>query len=944
MTVNLSELKHEFSNPGNAYRMAPLFRINDEIDREELRWQVASLKQQGCGGVFAISEVFEEGAPAKFLSEWWWKVVDWLADACIEQGLDFWVYDDEDWPSGSIGGQLMKDHPERAWKYLHVHEQQYTGPTQVRMNMEDLTPKSPLPQGEGTSQGEGTCGSPFALREKGAGGMRSEVVGALAFQRKGGAILRESIQDLTERTKNGELVWEVPEGEWTLAVYTARPGKGFFIDTYGDLMSHEAMAAFVELVYKGHWDRLKDKPGLTFKGFFTDEPAMSMSLIEWGERFDWFPSMPFTPELPEKFKKMHGYDWFTHLPLLYDSSDPESLRFKCHHWETCCQLYTENYFGQIYRFCEEHGVKSSGHLVVEESFPNHLAQQGGNLPTHFRNMHIPGIDWIHPFENPLPATTPKYATSMAHLKGRERTWCETFAASGWGLTFQEMRSIVNWEHVNGINMQIPICYKYSLRGPKRTKFYNPGLSYQQPYWDHFRGFADYEARLCTLVAGGGHTAQIALAYPSVEMWSHCWDLPLLKGRSDEYNLLGDLLRGAGYDFDILDDQAILKEAQVQRGRLATANEEFEVLLFPRADAVKRATIERALELVRSGGKVLFTGCLPKHSYEDGSNDPQLAELLPELLGKICFSKEETREGYWRKTGEGLAGFAPEVDEAVAFLQGVLPPDPHIPAGMKGLTAYHRVIEDHHLYLLFNNTATKQSGTLTLAVTGHPERWSPETGTVSALTDYTLTQRGTQVTLTFQPYEIIPVMLCPDPSTAPLHQRGSVLKEIPLPGPFAFHVEETQKRPYVSWNFTQEADGWKSMAPPMHIPKEIPIGDWCQYGLATFSGLGHYATDFTLDEIPEDSKVILALGRVAVSAEVIVNGKPAGLSFFEPYEVDISAQVKPGSNHLEVVVANTLSNYYSQFAELAGQPLNSGGDKPERRVSGLIGPVVVRVMK
>lgn len=486
--------------------------------------------------------------------------------------------------------------------------------------------------------------------------MRSELVGVLAFQREGKNLVRKSIKNLSPQTEDRQLTWKVPEGEWTIAVYTARPGKGFFIDTYGDLMNQEAMKAFVEQVYQGHWDRLKDKKGLTFKGFFTDEPAMSLSMIEWGDRFDWFPSMPFTPELPETFQKMHGYDWFSRLPLLYDSSDPESLRFRCHHWETCCHLYTENYFAQIYRFCEEHGVKSSGHLVVEEWFPNHLAQQGGNLPTHFRNMHIPGIDWIHPFETPLPATTPKYATSMAHLKGRERTWCETFAASGWGLTFQEMRSIVNWEHVNGINMQIPICYKYSLRGPKRTKFYNPGLSYQQPYWDHFRGFADYEARLCTLAAGGGHVAQIALSYPSVDLWSHCWELPLLKERSDEYNLLGDLLRGAGYDFDILDDQAILNEAVLDEGRLATATERFDLLIFPRADAVRRDTVLQALKLVQSGGMVLFVGCLPKHSYESGSEDPELAELLKALLGKICFAKEKSHERLLAQGRRGVGGF------------------------------------------------------------------------------------------------------------------------------------------------------------------------------------------------------------------------------------------------------------------------------------------------
>lgn len=291
----------------------------------------------------------------------------------------------------------------------------------------------------------------------------------------------------------------------------------------------------------------------------------------------------------------------------------------------------------------------------------------------------------------------------------------------------------------------------------------------------------------------------------------------------------------------------------------------------------------------------------------------------------------------------MAGFAPEADEVIALLQGVLRPDPRIPAGMKGIISYHRVIDENHLYLLFNNTAAKQSGTITFGAGGHPDRWMPESGEVCTIIDYALTEEGTQVTLTFQPYEIIPVMFSPEPSTAPLCQSGSVLREIPIPGPFAFHAEETLKRPHLAWNFTQIEDGWKSMSPSIQTPTEIPIGDWCQYGLATFSGLGHYKTDFTLDEIPEGAKVILALGQVAVSAEVLVNGKSAGLSFFEPYEVDITTQVAQGINHLEVVVANTLSNYYSQFAELAGQPFNNGGDKPERRVSGLIGPVAVRVM-
>ena len=134
----------------------------------------------------------------------------------------------------------------------------------------------------------------------------------------------------------------------------------------------------------------------------------------------------------------------------------------------------------MYRFCDEHGQIASGHLLYEENLMAHLALEGGDIPALYRRMHIPGIDWVYPFTTPLPSHTPRCASSMAHLMGRPRTWCESFAAAGWGLTFQQACRFVNWEHVNGVNMQIPISYKYSLRGPKRTQFFNPGISYQQP--------------------------------------------------------------------------------------------------------------------------------------------------------------------------------------------------------------------------------------------------------------------------------------------------------------------------------------------------------------------------------------------------------------------------------------------------------------------------------
>jgi hypothetical protein len=44
------------------------------------------------------------------------------------------------------------------------------------------------------------------------------------------------------------------------------------------------------------------------------------------------------------------------------------------------------------------------------------------------------------------------------------------------------------------------------------------------------------------------------------------------------------------------------------------------------------------------------------------------------------------------------------------------------------------------------------------------------------------------------------------------------------------------------------------------------------------------------------------------------------------------------------VANTLANYFSQFPELDGKGYGDGGWKPEHTVSGLLGPVTVRVTR
>jgi len=114
-----------------------------------------------------------------------------------------------------------------------------------------------------------------------------------------------------------------------------------------------------------------------------------------------------------------------------------------------------------------------------------------------------------------------------------------------------------------------------------------------------------------------------------------------------------------------------------------------------------------------------------------------------------------------------------------------------------------------------------------------------------------------------------------------------------------------------------------------------LKDWRDLpGLENFAGTATYRTTFRLSMVdgcwlmvdeeghpvpgqPDNlttQQLILDLGEVKDVATVIVNGEEAGRVWMPPYRVDISRQVRPGVNTLEVVVANRLWNHTSGLKE------------------------------
>ncbi len=157
---------------------------------------------------------------------------------------------------------------------------------------------------------------------------------------------------------------------------------------------------------------------------------------------------------------------------------------------------------------------------------------------------------------------------------------------------------------------------------------------------------------------------------------------------------------------------------------------------------------------------------------------------------------------------------------------------------------------------------------------------------------------------------------------------------PLEGTNRFVISPTSAKPaIVLLRIEQERGFYAGAALPDPIKLEcgsgeMAAGDWSKIdGLLSYSGGAWYRKRVT---IPSARRVTLDLGNVVASAEVRVNGQAAATLVAPPWIADITKQVKPGENRIEVLVYNTLANHYTSI------PTRYRGST----VAGLLGPVSV----
>ena len=386
---------------------------------------------------------------------------------------------------------------------------------------------------------------------------------------------------------------------------------------YVDVLSKRAVRRFIDLTYEHYWQVFGEKFGKEIPGIFTDEPSYGL--------------LPWSFDLPDYFKRRNGYDIYDILPaLFYRVEGYQKARHD--YWSTVLDMFVEAYMEQIGTWCSEHGIALTGHIAWAETFMGQMTFHAASMP-HYEFMQIPGTN--HLGVRLMDAMREKQVASVARQMGGRRVLCEIAGGMGWGVRFEEIKWVTEWQLSLGVNLLCQHMHHYTLHGPAKRDI-PPSYSYQQPWWDQYKMLNDYFARLIFMLTQGRRRAEILIIHPISSAWT-LFDGSDIAGGTDTHggpelvdynyrqNEICNAMLSIHRDFDYGDERIISRHGKVEGDQFIVGDVAYRIVILPELLSIQRETLELLREFITNGGKVISIGNLPV--MVDGVPSHEPAEIL-----------------------------------------------------------------------------------------------------------------------------------------------------------------------------------------------------------------------------------------------------------------------------------------------------------------------------
>ncbi len=707
--------------------------------------------------------------------------------------------------------------------------------------------------------------------------------------------------DLTDKFKDGVLDWDVPGGRWVILRTAMRSttvtngpaspeGRGLEIDK----MSKQHVASHFDAFIGEIMRRVPAGDRTTFKVVVQDS-------YETGGQ-NW------TDDMEQRFKEVYGYDPVPYLPVLYGTvvgSQDLSDRFLWDLRRLVADRVAYDYVGGLREISNRHGLKTWLENYGHWGFPGEFLMYGG------QSDEVAGEYWS---EGSLGDIENRAASSCAHIYGKRQVWAESFTAAGGGFNRYPYRMKQRGDRffTEGINsnlLHVYIQQAYEDRDPGMSAWFGNEFNRKNIWYSQIDLFIEYLKRANFMLQQGQYVADAAYFIGE--------DAPKMTG-------IRDPELPAGYSFDYINAEVLMKYASVRDGKLSLqSGMEYSVLVLPKLKTMRPEVAAKIRDLVREGLVVL--GPAPESS-------PSLAGY-PEADKKVQRIAAEMwadmGAGGNRSFGKGrVFNDGNSMQDVFAALS--VGPDCDVKGDDVQILFIHRALKDGDVYFISNQQERKVNFHATFRnAQGTPELWDALNGECRLLPDHQRDGQSVTMPLELEAWGSAFIVFDRKAGSGAASQdggnfpAGEVMAVVEGPWEVAFTGMDAPA-PAV---FETLID-WKDSADPL---------------IRYFSGTARYKTTFDLPSIPARDAYI-DLGKVMVMGKVYVNGHYAGGAWTWPYRVNVSQWLAQGENTLEVEVVNNWMNKLIGDQQLPESqrktwtPVNPWTASSGLQSSGLLGPV------
>jgi hypothetical protein len=720
-------------------------------------------------------------------------------------------------------------------------------------------------------------------------------------------IVSEVIDISDKMDRDGNLVWEAPDGEWivlrmgmtptgTMNSPAAPQGKGYEIDKANAALTKFHFEQYIGEILK----RVPPEKRSAFKYVIAD--SYEMGSQNWTDGFE------------ERFKEVYGYDPLKYLPVFSGrivGSIEESDRFLWDLRRLKADAIAYDYVGGLREISNENNLKTWLENYGHWGFPGEFLMYGGQSDL------VSGEFWN---EGELGNIECKSASSAAHIYGKPVTSAEAFTASGQDFRRHPamLKKRGDWSFTEGINHMVLHVYIHQpddIRIPGINAWFSTEFNRHNTWFEQGSAWTDYLRRCQHMLQQGKYVADVCYFIGE--------DVPKMTGSRDPE--IPD-----GYSYDYINAEVILNRLSVKDGRLVLPDGmSYGLMVLPRLKTMRPEVLQKIEELVNQGAVIL--GSPPDHS-PSLRDYPAADKTVTQVAARLW--NEPSVDGRMKaKIGDGyiLEGYT--IQEALD-LTGIQK-DVEIPQEVPVLWT-HRSLPGMEIYFLTNQSEETQTFSPTFRVTGlQPLLWDAVTGKIRKLSDYTQGHGRTVVPLKMEGFQSWFLVFTSQDHPA---VSNGYLRNFP-------DYEEVLPIGSVwSADFLNKAIGPRE-------EMEMPVlSDWSVSEnklINYYSGTAVYTTDFQILALQKGKEYFIDLGNVGVMANVILNGANLGNVWMHPFVLSANGHLKEGNNTLKVEVVNTWANRLIGEKNLpdderrtwlkldnfrAWQPLTP---------SGLLGPVSVR---